>query len=248
MWMAEAAELCRDAIHDALGSPSKGMRPLRAGDYSFNQIGPTAFYMLSSNIPLEERRRRGYYAVGGNGGSTTWHTPNDLPPVADLDILGRDLQVFLTTIARVVNAPVYPYDYTMALDEMAGAVQRYAEAAGPSVGLNAIVSDLFQLRASYETWRAATEARVASGGAEARRRANASLRRLARILIPLNYAKGERFDHDPALKFGTVPRLEPAMKLAASPADVRPFIKTALVRERNKIRAMLRAAMREVEA
>ena len=35
--------------------------------------------------------------------------------------------------------------------------------------------------------------------------------------------------------------------VADAPADERPFIRTALVRERNKIRAMLRAARRELE-
>src|SRR5258705_28088 len=98
MWMAEASAVCTSAIADALGVRATGMRPLRAGDYSFNQIGPTAFYMLLSNIPTAERKARGYYAVGGNGGSPTWHTPNDLPPVADLTILRRDLAVYLTTI------------------------------------------------------------------------------------------------------------------------------------------------------
>ena len=245
MWMAEAAALCRESIKDATGEVATGVRPLRAGDYSFNQIGPTAFYMLSSNIPLEERARRGYYAVGGNGGSPTWHTPNDLPPVAELANLIRDLHMFLTSIVRVVNAPVHPYDYTQAVDEMAAAVQKYSEAAGPGVGLGGVVTDLLQLRAALEVWRAAAESRAATD--EGRRDVNARLRRLSRILVPINYAKGERFDHDPALKFGTVPRLEAAMKLASAPTAMRPFIKTALVRERNKIRAMLRAAMREVE-
>ena len=45
------------------------------------------------------------------------------------------------------------------------------------------------------------------------------------MLVPLNYARGERFDHDPALKFGAVPRLEAALDLAAAPAELRPFIK-----------------------
>ena len=246
MWMAEAGGLCRDAIRDAVGEVSTGVRPLRAGDYSFNQIGPTAFYMLSSNIPLEERKRRGYYAVGGNGGSPTWHTPADLPAVADLSIMERDLRVFLTTIARVVNAALYPYDYCLAIDEIAAAVRQYADAAGPSVGLDVIAGDLQRLRSAYEQWREDAGRRVASGGEGDRRAANATLRRLARILIPLNYARGERFDHDPALKFGTVPRLEAAMRLASASAEMRPFIRTALVRERNKIRAMLRAALREV--
>ena len=79
-----------------------------------------------------------------------------------------------------------------------------------------------------------------------RRRTNATLRRIARLLVPLNYAKGERFDHDPALKFGVVPRLEPAASLKSVPEEMRRFAKVGLVREVNKVRASLRAVAREL--
>ena len=72
------------------------------------------------------------------------------------------------------------------------------------------------------------------------------LRRIARLLVPLNYARGERFDHDPALKFGAVPRLEAATALASAPAELKPFLKVGLVREANKVRAILRDARREL--
>ncbi len=245
MWMAEAAALCREAIADAVGEPATGMRPLRAGDYSFNQIGPTAFYMLLSNIPIAERRRRGYYAVGGNGGSPTWHTPNDLPPVASLPILQRDLEVYLTTIVRVLNAPLHPFEYGAAIDEIAAAVAGYRDRAAGAVDLAPLVHDLGRLREAVARWRPDAE-RAAGQDAVQRRRANATLRRLARILVPLNYARGERFDHDPAVKLPVVPRLEIAARLADAPPDRKPFLKTALVRERNKVRAMIRAAMREL--
>jgi hypothetical protein len=246
MWMAEAAAVCTGAIADALGAGAKGMRPLRAGDYSFNQIGPTAFYMLLSNIPLAERKARGYYAVGGNGGSPTWHTPNDLPPVADLEILRRDVAVYLTTIVRVVNAPLYPFDYAAAIDEIAGAVRDYAARAAGYVDLEPILADLDSVKASYSRWRADAERRATWTDDEVRRRVNGVLRRLARILVPLNYARGERFDHDPAVKLAAVPRLELANRVAAAPPDQQPFVRTALVRERNKVRAMLRQALREL--
>jgi len=246
MWMAEAGALCTGAIADAVHEAAVGMRPLRAGDYSFNQIGPTAFYMLLSNIPIAERRRRGYYAVGGNGGSPTWHTPNDLPPVASLPILRRDLQVYLTTIARVVNAPLYPFDYTASVDEIEKAVGEYRDRAAGEVDLTPVLEDLRRLREAIAAWRQEADRRVAAGGAE-RRRLNATMRRLARILVPLNYARGERFDHDPAVKLAAVPRLEIATRIAGAPPERRNFLKTALVRERNKVRAMLRAAMREME-
>ena len=247
MWMAEADALCRSSIRDALDLPAERVRPLRAGDYSFNQIGPTGLYMLLSNIPIEERQRRGYYAVGGCGGNIAWHTTDDVMPVADLEILRRDLAVYLTTIIRILNAPLYPFDYAAAVEEIAQAVRQYHDAAKGAVDFGPLLADLATLAADLRTWRQDAEARVASGGDDrARRQANAILRHLARVLVPINYARGERFDHDPATKFGPVPRLEAAGSLTSAPADMAPFIRTGLVREVNKVRAALRAARREL--
>jgi peptidase M28-like protein len=250
MWMAEADRLCRTSIRDALALPSERVRPLRAGDYSFNQIGPTGLYMLLSNIPIEERKRRGYYAVGGCGGNIAWHTPDDVMPVADLEILRRDLAVYLTTIVRILNAPLHPFDYAAAVEEMRDVVSRYQTAAAGEVDLQPVVDDLDGLAADIRVWREDAEARVRErpGDAAERRRLNASLRQLARVLVPLNYARGERFDHDPATKFGAVPRLEAAATLAATPAGMKPFVKVGLVRERNKVRAAIRAARREISS
>jgi len=249
MWMAEADAVCRSSIQDALGLPSTRVRPLRAGDYSFNQIGPTGLYMLLSNIPGEERQRRGYYAVGGCGGNIAWHTVDDLMPVADLEILRRDLMVYLTTIVRIVNAPLHPFDYAAAVDEMHAAVAKYQEAAAGEIDLGPVIHDLARLAADIGAWRVAMDARVsrAPGDHELRRGTNAALRRIARLLVPLNYAKGERFDHDPALKFGTLPRLEPAASLPQAPAEMKPFAKVGLQREVNKVRATLRAVARELK-
>jgi N-acetylated-alpha-linked acidic dipeptidase len=248
MWMAEADALCRTSIQDALGLPSERVRPLRAGDYSFNQIGPTGLYMLLSNIPAEERKRRGYYAVGGCGGNIAWHTVEDLMPVADLEILRRDLMVYLTTIVRILNSPLHPFDYTAPLREMADAVAKYQDAAAAELDLSSVGAAFSNAIEALVAWHADMEARVAQapGDHALRRRANAALRRIARLLVPLNYAKGERFDHDPAIKFGIVPRLEPAASLAAVPADMKPFARVGLVREMNKVRATLRAVGREV--
>lgn len=248
MWMAEADALCRTSIRDALGLPSERVRPLRAGDYSFNQIGPTGLYMLLSNIPADERARRGYYAVGGCGGNTAWHTPDDLMPVADLEILRRDLAVYLTTIVRILNAPLHPFDYAAAVDEMRTAITQYQRGAAGHLDLGSIVDGLSRLADAIRRWRADAETRIARSPADTglRRQLNASLRRLARLLVPLNYARGERFDHDPALKFGVVPRLEPAAGLANASDDLRPFLLVGLVREANKVRAVIRAAEREL--
>lgn len=247
MWMAEADQLCQSAIRDALGVPSKRVRPLRAGDYSFNQIGPTGLYMLLSNIPQEERQRRGYYAVGGCGGNTAWHTPDDLMPVADLEILKRDLAVYLTTIIRILNAPLHPFDYTAAIDEIRSAVEQYQKAAGGEIDFASVLNELVELRSDVKTWRSMAESRLRGLRDEERRSFNVVLRRIARLLVPLNYARGERFDHDPAIKFGAVPRLEAATSLPTIAPELKPFLKVGLIREANKVRATIRAIRRELK-
>lgn len=249
MWMAEAEVLCTAAIADAVGAQARGMRPLRAGDYSFNQIGPTGLYMLLSNIPAEERRARGFYAVGGCGGNIAWHTPHDTMEVADLDILRRDLAVYLTTIVRIVNAPLHPFDYTATVDEIAAAVGGYQEAAGAAFDFAPLLADLARLRGALARWRAEADALVASHPEDAglRRSLNATLRRVARVLVPIDYARGERFDHDPAVKLPAVPRLEAAAALASAPPDLRPFIVVGLQRECNKIQAAVRELVRALD-
>ena len=247
MWMAEADALCRSSIQDALGVASERVRPLRAGDYSFNQIGPTGLYMLLSNIPIEERKRRGYYAVGGCGGNIAWHTPDDLMPVADLEILRRDLHVYVTTIVRILNAPLHPFDYAAAVDEMQAAVATYHAAAAGTVDFAPLLADLEALSRAITTWRAQADARVKAGAETAARRAlNATIRRIARLLVPLNYVVGERFDHDPALKLGPVPKLEAAAGLTGAPPELQRFMQVGLTRELNKVRATLRAVHREL--
>ena len=141
-------------------------------------------------------------------------------------------------------------DMSAAADEIRTAVSQYHEAASGQADFTGILVELDALSEELRSWRADADARMKGRGADAaeRRRVNATLRRIARLLVPLNYARGERFDHDPALKFGPVPRLEAAASLASAPRELRPFIQIGLVREANKVRSILRAARREIKA
>jgi N-acetylated-alpha-linked acidic dipeptidase len=67
---------------------------------------------------------------------------------------------------------------------------------------------------------------------------------LARILVPVNYARGERFDHDPAVSLPIVPKLDRAPQLASLTGDRTLYrsLQTELIRERNKIVDQLDAA------
>ena len=241
MWMAEADALCRGAIQDATGVTPHRLRPIRAGDYSFNQLGLTSFFMLLSNIPQVERQRLGFYPVGGCGGNIAWHTEDDRLPVADRDNLRRDLTVYLTAFARVLNAGVLPFDFRATVRELADAITAYAKEAGGVVDLSPLKRELKGLDTALRTFYQGAHA---PGAARRADRINDRLTELGRVLVPLNYAAGERFAHDPALPLGTIPRLAGITRLKDCPAETRPFLVAGIQREINQVANALYEAAR----
>lgn len=236
MWMAEAGPLCEGAISDATGKTAKRLRPLRAGDYSFNQIGLTSFYMLLSNIPGDEREALGFYPTGGCGGNIAWHTEDDLMDVAERENLERDLAVYVTTIARVLDADVLPYDFRLAVAELEERLATYREAAAGQVDLAPAETELAALADALDELYGLIESeRPAGARAEA---VNAALVELSRLLVPVGYAEGGRFDHDPALPRPPIPRLARVLDLEAverTDPELLPFLKTELRRALNHV-------------
>ena len=99
-WMPETEAYVQSAIKAVTGLPSHGERPHRAGDYAFNNIGISSFFMLSSTMPDDLRAKKGYYTVGGCGGNIAWHTEHDLMDIADKEILLRDIKVYAQAVTR----------------------------------------------------------------------------------------------------------------------------------------------------
>ncbi len=236
MWMAEAGPLCERAIADATGKTARRLRPLRAGDYSFNQIGLTSFYMLLSNIPEEEREALGFYPTGGCGGNIAWHTEDDVMGVAERANLERDLAVYVTSIIRVLNAQVLPYDFRETVAELRGFLDGYVEDAGGHLDLKEVEQELRGLQAALaELYEHFEGEGVPAGCAYA---VNDLLVTLSRILVPVGYAEGGRFEHDPALPRTPIPRLRRIREYReaceeGSPSA--PFLGTELKRAANHV-------------
>jgi len=233
MWMAECDELCAQSILDRTGKTPARSRPLRAGDYSFNQIGLTGFFMLLSNIPEEERRKLGFYPVGGCGGNIAWHTEEDLMEVADPHVFRQDLEIYVTALVRLLNAEILPFDYSRTVAEIRSAIDGYAQQAREHFSLAAVHEALDVLDSELNKFKGAASR---AGSAQARI-ANRTLIEVGRRLVPLNYAYGENFDHDPAEPLRPVPKLRDIEKLKrvelGSPEWW--FLQTELVRQRNKV-------------
>ncbi|MBI4640533.1 MAG: M28 family peptidase [Candidatus Tectomicrobia bacterium] len=256
MWMKEAEDFCKEAIRDAVGQEARGIRPPRAGDYSFNSIGLTSFYMLLSNIPEELRAEKGFYPVGGCGGNIAWHTEDDILDVADKEILMNDLNVYVTSLTRVVNAPIFPFDFTKETDSLLGVVADYQKAGGKAFDLTPVSDELKSLKSSLENFYEKAEKaynRLKGNDQkailQAMRPLNQCLMELGRFLIPLDYSEGERYEHDPAVPIPSLPNLAPVKELASfSPEEDRfKFLSTQLVRARNRAVETIQIARREVE-
>ncbi|WP_372620285.1 M28 family peptidase [Falsiroseomonas sp.] len=238
--MSETAKLVEGAIKDIVpDAVFRTKRPNQAGDYSFNNIGISSFYMLSSTMADDLRKEKGYYDVSGCGGNIAWHTENDQLEIADKDNLLRDIRIYLLSLLRVANAELLPFDWVATADEFAATVERYGRAAGDHADL----SPAREATAAFRGAIARMQADAAAGRLPAAR-ANELARQLARILVPINFTRTPRFAHDPAFTAPPLPGLAVAAELSRYEGAMLGFAKTQLMRGQNRYVAAMREATR----
>jgi N-acetylated-alpha-linked acidic dipeptidase len=244
-WMSEAEGIGKAVIRDVTGQDSQGGRPLRAGDCSFSNIGVSTFYMLSSTMPQALVKEKAYYAVGGCGANIAWHTEDDTLEIADRDNLLRDMKVYLVAAYRTANATLHPLDFTALASEIERTLMTYQDATGGEFDLSGPLAEVQALRADLERWYLD---RVGLAGRSPAnpdvRAANATLRKLSRILVRINYSRAGRFRHDPAIDVPPLPDLAPTKtwKDLEKGGDHFHVTHTHLVRGRNRVTAALRDA------
>jgi N-acetylated-alpha-linked acidic dipeptidase len=241
--MSETFGLVKDVIEKIAGKTPVMQRPHQAGDYSFNNIGISSFFMLSSTMPDDLRAEKGYYAVSGCGGNIAWHTENDTLEIADKDILLTDIKIYLESVWRVANAPVLPVDWRATVTDLAQTAATYFAAGTGAVDLSAVTRAVGDLAASLDAFYAGV-----SAGTIPATQANDVQMRLARILVPVNYTTAPRFTHDPAITRAPLPLIEKVMDLAGMSGDHRLVTLTQIVRGANRTVAALNDARRLVDA
>ncbi|MGE0812286.1 MAG: M28 family peptidase [Vicinamibacterales bacterium] len=245
---AEFEAYCRQVIQTVTGQAgAPAFRPARAADQSFLASGMPSFsaYPFLADGHLDKRPW-----TGGCGNAWWWHTEFDTLDKADVDILATDVKVGLEAVWGLANAPYLPLDYRATVREMIDTVTGFA-AAAPQVDFAPLLDDaraLLALLEAFEARRGSTD----DGHAEAW---NATAMRLGRILNPVMYTKGGRFQHDPAewspilraTKRFTMPGLNAADGLAAlAGTRDRGFLETQLLREANRARTAVREAARDL--
>jgi hypothetical protein len=208
--MTETVPFVDKVISEVTGITPQTERPPRAGDYSFNGIGLTGFYMLSSTMSDELRAEKNYYAVGGCGANIEWHTEGDTIEIADENILLRDIKMYAASLLRVLNASAIPFDFRSTTAECRQVLSKYQAAAGDAFDFSASMSALDDLDGALKEMYASVPVDVSPSDDRARA-FNYAQRRLARLLVPVNYSRAEAFRHDPALGVPQLPDLAPAL-------------------------------------
>jgi N-acetylated-alpha-linked acidic dipeptidase len=226
--MAEVAEFVGQATRDFTGLESETRHPIRAGDISFNNLGISTFFMLSSTIPEEERARRGLYAVGGCGGNIEWHTVADTIEVADRDILLRDMQLYVGAVFRAANLPAHPLDFRRTIEQAVQSLRGYD--LGDQVDLEPTYRLADRAIASLDELYAAA---AKASSVEQARPFNDALLRVGRALVPVLYSREGRFRQDPALDIPLLPDFAAAAGARGSVNDG--VVRTDLVRARNRL-------------
>jgi hypothetical protein len=144
-------------------------------------------------------------------------------------------------VLGVANAEVLPFDWTAATLEFAETVDTYQKAAGDAFDFGPAKQAIRDLDDTLRDFYRALEA-----GAVSAERANAVIIDLARILVPINFTRGARFKHDPAVPIPPLPALSAANVIKAAPQEIRGFAETQLTRGQNQVVAAMRAAMKTI--
>jgi hypothetical protein len=235
--MAELDAFARSAVRDFAGLPVETIRPMRAGDISFNNLGVSTCFMLGPNVPPEVRRARGYYAVGGCGGNIEWHTEADTLDVADRDRLLRDIRVYTGAVFRAANAVVHPLDFRATVTQIERILEDRRARLEPFAELEPALAAAGECRAALDRLHARAE-RVDSIAAA--RPLNDALLRIGRLLVRVLYAREDRYRQDPALHVSPLPELAAAAEAVGSVPDG--VLRTEVLRARNRVEGALRDA------
>jgi hypothetical protein len=235
---SELKTLGAEAVRRQGGQEITGLRMSRAGDGSFWGVGIPSLFMGMGEQPAgdEENVAGGFLGSPGEvrkgaGFGWWWHTPDDTLDKIDPALLGRDTRIYVHAIWRLLTDPVLPLDYATFSDDLDRVLADLAVALGERLDLRPLRDRLSELR------ECVTLLDEATSEPERHRQVNATLMKLGRALVPIDYTRGDRFEHDPALPQPPYPSLDPLRALARVPpdSDEAKFLSVAAVRALNRV-------------
>lgn len=250
--MEETKELVQEAVYEIAGQRFEGSRFSRAGDQSFWGTGMPSLLMGLSEQPPNDAPEAQAFAQLFGGGKTGgygwwWHTTEDTIDKIDPQNLVRDCRVYADIIYRACTLPILPINQLRAVNEIRDALVRYQAIANGKMNFSLLVERADKLREKLEQlYQHAQRDPLSTKEIAA---INDGILKLSRILVPLNYVKGDLFHHDPPVKPVCIPLLEKVAMLADVELHTPDYylLTTELTRNRNKVHYALRQAIEETD-
>jgi hypothetical protein len=236
--VSELVPLAKEATLAESGQQHQGKRPSRSSDQSFWGIGIPSMYGSISHQPpgpVKMRNPLGWW----------WHTPHDLIDKIDEGFLVRDTRIVTASLWRLLSGEILPLDIAAHAASLLQELEAIAPKLEGRLPLAALVDAAVGLRD-----KAKAVVALAHGGDRAKLDAvNAALMRVSRALVPLDYTRGDRFSHDPALPQAPWPALQKLRDLAATKqgSDEERFMAVAAKRTRNRVAFALHQAHEALE-
>ena len=244
---AELFGLAAEAVQAEGGQELDGHRMSRAGDQSFWGIGIPSMFMGMGEQPLGGENPMGA-VLGGTGRKSAgfgwwWHTPDDTLDKMDAELLVRDTSVYVHALWRLLTDRVLPLDYERQAVTLLGVLTALGSDVGDQIDLKPLLDRVELLRRRSANLKQMT----GNGDPTALNRA---LMQVSRALVPMDYTRGDRFDHDPALAQSVYPVLDPVRRLASTQpgSDEAHFAEVGARRALNRLAFALDEANAALEA
>ena len=251
--MNETKDLAKDVIGALTGEKFEGGRFGRAGDQSFWGTGtPSLFMGLSEQEPSNEPAAAAFGQLFGGGRSGGfgwwWHTTEDTLDKIDPDNLKRDCEIYLAIVYRALTDPIIPVNQLASVEEIEIGLRDWQTKADGHFDLSLSIDRVAKLKESAIKLQDLIKA-IDYSDKEKVAFINETLMEISRVLVPLNYVKGDIFDHDLALKQPVIPKLSAIEELIKAEKDSNQyhFIYNSLVRKSNEVNYALKTAAKIIE-
>ncbi len=230
---ASTDELAKAVLRDVAGTEAEQDRPGRNSDQGFYGIG----------LPLLQFDH-GRADPGGR--YWFWHTEEDTFDKIDFDVLANDTRLYVAALARLLASPIPPIRLSAETSGLKARLLERKTQGGSHLDLSTVLEKAEELDRRALALDARLRSASSGPAAEIARR----MVRVIRPLLRVTYQEYGPYHQDPALEIPKLPGLEALETLGSySPeSDLYGFIRTYLVRERNRIEDHLDLALAEARA